>query len=568
MRPPRLSAVSACLLAALALSLGACTTQPGPVRTESQPSPASRAPKIMTIGIQREPDTVNQVLAGSPAGGVTSLRRVVQSYLVVLNDKLTPVPQLAADTISLEQGNWRLNPDGTMDTIWRLRPNVRWHDGAPFTSGDLLFAFNVYKDPEVPTREGGVLALMESASAPDPLTFIVHWSSPFVRANEAIGLEPLPRHLLEEQYTTDKANLGKSPRFTVDFVGLGPYRMTSWEPGLQAQFARFDEFFMGRPPLDSVIVRFMPDENAMVANILSGAVDALMPTGVSLESAIEVKRRWEGTDNQVRSVIVDRLRFAEPQHRSEYARPAEGLTNVTTRQALAHAVDRQTLADIVTLGQSAAADSWFPPTSELRRPVEETIPKFPYDLRRAQDLLAQAGWRPGADGVLVHGQSGARFEVELMGVPGRSIEKEQAVVADGLKALGADVRQVLLPSAQRSDPERNATFSGFRFSGSDAVEAYAFRFHSSSVPSAANRWSGQNNGGYSDTRADALLERVVATIPLAERIPIHRELVQKVVGEVAFIPFFWEVEPVLVLGGVKGIVGREPWNMFEWDKDA
>src|SRR5205814_8251774 len=128
--------------------------------------------------------TVNQGLAGSPVGGVESFRRVVQNYLVVANDQLVPVPQLAAEQISVENGTWRVNPDGTMDTIWKLRPNIKWQDGEPFTSDDLLFSFNVYKDPQVPTREGPTLALMESASAPDPSTFAVHWTQPFVRANE------------------------------------------------------------------------------------------------------------------------------------------------------------------------------------------------------------------------------------------------------------------------------------------------------------------------------------------------------------------------------------------------
>jgi len=83
-----------------------------------------------------------------------------------------------------------VNPDGTMDTAWRLRPNVKWHDGAPFTSADLLFSFNVYKDPEVPTASGRALGLMASATAPDPLTFVVHWSSPYVRADEGQALIP------------------------------------------------------------------------------------------------------------------------------------------------------------------------------------------------------------------------------------------------------------------------------------------------------------------------------------------------------------------------------------------
>src|SRR5207249_9072286 len=158
------------------------------------------------------------------------------------------------------------------------------------------------------TSIGGPLARMASATAPDPLTFSVHWSSIYVRANEAPGLIPIPRHLLEELYRADKANLANSPRFTTEVIGLGPYRLVNWQHDVHMEFTRFDDYFRGRPPFDTVTVRFMGDTNTLVANILAEAIDMVLPTGVDLETALEVRRRWERTGNQVYTNLSSGLR--------------------------------------------------------------------------------------------------------------------------------------------------------------------------------------------------------------------------------------------------------------------
>ena len=277
---------------------------------------AASAPKVVTIGILREPNSFHRDLnQGTGAtGGNTQVLYIAHNYLTVETDRGGFEAQLAAEQISTDRGTWRLNSDGSMDTTWKVRPDVKWHDGTQLTSDDLLFSYTVYRDPEVPTASGQALGLMTSATAPDPLTFVVHWSSPYVKADEAQGLIPMPQHLLEETYRTDKTNFANSPRFGAEFIGLGPYRLASWQGAIQMDFVRFEDYYMGRPPLDRVVVRFLADANTMVANILAGSVDVLLPIGVDMEAALEVKRRWEGTGNYVTTDSSGRLRYIEIQH--------------------------------------------------------------------------------------------------------------------------------------------------------------------------------------------------------------------------------------------------------------
>ena len=140
-----------------------------------------------------------------------------------------------------------------------------------------MFSGNVCKDPEIQCRVRSNIGAMTSLTAPDPLTLVVHWSAPYVEADRAPGLSPLPRHLLEDVYRNDKPSFTTSARFSTEFVGLGPYRLTHWEPGSQLEFARFDDYFRGRPSmLHRKLLKtvWMPSATSMVPGTTTRIVRA------------------------------------------------------------------------------------------------------------------------------------------------------------------------------------------------------------------------------------------------------------------------------------------------------
>jgi len=558
---------------ALVLTLAvACSPSPSAHRGGGAEQATARGPKVVTIAILREPNSFHRDLTqGTGAtGGNTQVQSIPQNYLAVETDRGVFEAQLAAEQISTDRGTWRVNADGSMDTTWKLRPNVKWHDGTPFTSDDLLFSYNVYKDPEVPTASGQALGLMASATAPDPLTFVIHWSSPYVKADEAQGLIPMPRHLLEDTYRNDKPNFANNPRLGAEFIGLGPYRLVSWVGGVQMDFTRFDDYYMGRPPLDRVVVRFLADANTMVANILSGAVDVLLPIGVDLEAALEVKRRWEGSGNYVTTDSSGRLRYVEIQHRPDYEQPRNGFGNTTVRQAFYHATDRRTLAEIMAGSVEAMADSWYPPGHVLRPQLETLIPQFPYDPARATQLLTQVGWIRGADGLLTNQTTGERFEITLNGSQSTRTEREQGIIADGWKTTGAQVQTFIIPAALNNDREYRSLLLGAQLIGVGYDAFNTDRLHSKFITSPANRWNGTNRGGYNNPRVDAVLDKIVVTINPAERLELHKELLREQLADVAAMPLYWDVDPVMAVKGVKNIgrnAGVNTWNMHQWDKE-
>jgi len=161
------------------LVLSACSQQSTPAtgRGSAGPGTVGQAAKVLVVGVQREPTDLG-VLFGqgtaTTAGGAGSVKLMVHDKLAVEMDLDRYEAQLAVRLPSIDDGSWRVNPDGSMDTTWQLRPNIKWHDGAPFTSEDLMFAFRIFMDPELATG-GTQKRFIDSASAPMPDTFAMHW---------------------------------------------------------------------------------------------------------------------------------------------------------------------------------------------------------------------------------------------------------------------------------------------------------------------------------------------------------------------------------------------------------
>lgn len=537
-------------------------------------SDGARTPKTLTVAVQAEPSTLSDFGTNNAAASADEkMRHLAHDFLTVQDERDAWVPQLAAEPLSVERGTWRTNQDGTMDTIWRIREGVRWHDGAPFTSADLLFSFTAYKDPAMPTRAAArAVELMESATTPDPHTLAVRWSAPYFAADRALGLYPLPRHLLEDLYRQDKDAFTNTPRFTYEFVGLGPYRIARWDLGSSVEFARFDGYYGGRAALDSIHMRFLADPTTMAANILAGAVDAVLPLGVRLDEAQEIKRRWEGTGHQMVAALSGRLRHIEIQHRAEFGRPINGFTNRQVRQAFFQALDRRTLIEVMTPGlDSPLADSWIPPHHELRAQLEASIPPFPNDPSRAQQLLAEAGWVRDAGGALTSQSTGEPFQLLLWNTQSTGAEREMNVVADSWKAIGSQTELYIVPTALVNDREGRAKLPGGGITGVGYESFYTDRLHTRTVTAAANRWLGSNRGGYSNPQVDDLLDRLVVTIAPGDRVALHRQLLQVQMGDVALMPLYWDLDPILMLKGVKGIAAANGSlnlsNTLLWDRD-
>jgi len=111
---------------------------------------------------------------------------------------------------------------------------------------------------------------VERVEAPDPQTIVVHWKKPFIDADRMFSRQyafPLPKHLLEDPYNEDKPNVLQHPYWTTDYVGAGPFKLREFARGSHLILEANDRYLLGKPKIDEIEIRFIPDSNTLVANI-------------------------------------------------------------------------------------------------------------------------------------------------------------------------------------------------------------------------------------------------------------------------------------------------------------
>ena len=263
----------ACVFSAVLLS--ACSP-PGlaPAGGGSQDVSQPAAKKRIVAGLRGDPPILGSKLystAGS-SGGPTEIERLMTVGLTIRDDRTELRPILAEAVPTTENGAWQVFPDGRMVTTWKIRPGAAWHDDTPFTSADLVFTARVVMDGELTEFKDSAFNSIDSVQAPDPLTVVVNWKRPFIYAN-TIFLLPQPKHLLEETYLQSKDAYRSMTYWTDDYVGAGPFKLREFIRGDHVTLVANDAFVLGRPRVDEVEIRFVPNVNALAAHILAGSID-------------------------------------------------------------------------------------------------------------------------------------------------------------------------------------------------------------------------------------------------------------------------------------------------------
>jgi len=565
------------LIAIVGFVLAACAPAAPSQSTRAQDQPASgtrQGPKAITIGLDEEIRTFWDSITLGGGSGARELSNIFNQHLVAITSNGSPTPRLLAELPSFDNGTWRVLPDGRMETTYKLRSDAVWHDGTPFTANDVAFSFQVNKDTEVPNSNQDTVRLVERWEPTDQNTIVVTWREayPFADRMEHRDLYPLPRHLLEQSYTqSSKEAFLAQPYFNADYVGLGPFRVARWESGSHIDFAAFDRYFMGRPKLDTIRIQFIPDPNTMVANLNARSIQVMMTLGgvPEWDAMMALKRDWEASGYG--TVLMDPIsyRFAEPQKLHNPTPP--DLVDPRVRRALLLAIDREAFARTIHGEFAMVADSWVHPTFGNYRLVQDVIARYPYDPRQAQALMAEAGWRPGGDGVLEKG--GTKFNLTMRDSDG---ERDSVIVAAFWKEIGVIGSYERRTAAALRDREDRATFTGVDITSNPmGAAAVIRRTASNNIPTAENRWTGTNRGGWSNAAWDGLELRMLGALEERARIDVERELLRIAWTDLAVLPLYFRNDLVPVGGGLTGPVPNtgvahrgfilHTWNVHEWD---
>ncbi len=561
------------LAAAALLALTSCAParEAAPVApgAAGQPQQVVSVPgKPLNTGLPIEPPSLGSKFS-TGRGGLTEYEWLFAAELVRPDYQGSPTPLLAQEVPSLERGTWKVLDDGRMETTFRLRPSAVWHDGAPFTADDVIFTFRALMNPELPAIDRTPERFIESMEAVDSHTLLVRWKETYVLAN-AYELQPLPRHILEPLLQRDPQVFVNASYWTRDWVGLGPYRLADWVPGSYLLGRAFAGYVLGAPKIEEVYVHFIPDANQAAARFLAGALDLTLGSLIRVEEGAILKEQLElRGEGSVVTAPEGGVKVFDFQFREPLTPPAR---DVRVRRAMYHALDRQLAIDTLQFGLALPAHMLLAPEDPAFGPAEAAVTKYPFDVNRAGQLLADAGWTRRGDGVL-RNSSGERFDTEFRATDSPLNNKEAQVMAEFWKNVGINAAVDIMPRALQNDQEYRAKFPGVASSSPMGIDLMN-RFRSENIPSDANRWRGSNRGGYSHPDVERLSAEYFTRIDLGQRIATHVQLLKLLSDELPSLPSYYQVDVYAVRTGLKGVIPTAPgqgWTvanapLLYWEK--
>jgi len=542
--------------------------------SSSQSLPAND--RTLNIAIESEPTSIAAIYPGIAGRSTTFQVRSFNGFLDLIDDRGEARAYLAETLPAFGTDSWKVFPDGRMETIYRLRPNLTWHDGTPFSAEDFAFAWRVMNLPDGTFglfTGGPPFRQMEDITAPDSRTVVIHWRELFPGADvlqaggSRMGLVPFPRHLLQSLVQEGNVEaLTNHPYWTRGFVGLGPYKLDRWELGSFMEASAFDGHVLGRPKISRVRFVFFDEPNAILAAMRAGTLD-MEADALTFPLGLQLKQDWAASGVGRILIAYSSQRAVIFQFRPEIVTP-RALLDVRVRRALAHAVDRASLGEALWSGEVRMIETIFAPTLLYYDVIDRAIVKYPYDPRASEGLMAQAGFTKGADGL--YANADGRFTPEVKG--GEDLS-EHPILAAGWRQAGFDMHEAVLSGAQAQDPRVRNTFPSLHTTASGAAETnWMALFSSAQIGTAENRWRGSNRGGWSNASFDRLVETFNTTLDPNQRVQQRADIARLMSEEVPMIMLSQNPNVTAHVNavrgptaGIAGTTGLSAWNIHEWE---
>ncbi len=386
------------VLLAVLLSLAGCAREP-----------EIKNPEAITVGALADAKRLLPLLASDSASG--DISGLVFNGLVKYDKDI----QLTGDLA----GSWEIHRGG-LEVVFHLRKGVKWHDGEEFTSEDVVFTYRTVTDPSVPTPYAETYGPVEKVEALDRYTVRVTYTEPFAPALESWSMGIIPKHVLEGKDIGGE-EVNRNP------VGTGPYRFSEWVTGQKIVLDAYDEYFEGKPGVERYVSRVIPDQATMFLELKFGGIDymSLTPTQYKLQGNTELfndyfqKFRYPAFSYTYMGYNLRDPRFADKR----------------VRRAITHAINKKDIIKGVLQGYGRPCTGPFPPESWAFNPGVDDPEHNP---EKARELLREAGWAPGPDGVLRKDGKPFRFTVITnQGNKQRLLAAQ--IIREHLKAVGIEM---------------------------------------------------------------------------------------------------------------------------------
>ena len=492
----------------------------------------------IVVAIVSDPGHLNPAITTS--GATHAASELLYNGLLGRDERGEPVPELAE--------SWQVEQGGAVYRF-RLRDGVKWHDGTPFTAADVKFTFEeVLLKFHARTRAsmGGLLAGIE---APDDRTVVFRFKQPYAPLLYQLDATEAPiiaRHVY--QGTDPQTNPANG-----NPIGTGPFKFVSYTKGTEIRFARNPAYFKaGLPYVDGLVMRVIPDLSVQVLALENGEVDFLWELPGPLQNRVKSDARFQtartgyhpGGSNCIMTMSFN------------LDRPV--LKELRVRQAVAHALDRQTFLSQILFGEGKVAAA--PISSEIPWAHAAGLAMPKADRAEGEKLLDGAGWKKEGEGPRtargVPGVAdGTRLSIDFLHFPtfakyGELVRQQLAVVGIGVMLKPLEPA-VFAPTVFK---DRNFDSNVISYcNGPDPEIGVRRMYHSSQIGPAPFT----NAAAYRNPRVDALFDEASRTVERDKRSRLYRQTQEIVVQD---LPYYWLVETVSTRAWTARCSGFKAWT--------
>jgi peptide/nickel transport system substrate-binding protein len=483
-------------------------TAPPAATTGAAAGQGTFASQIDTAGIKKggtiiegstlDVRTLNPVLVSDTASGrITAL--VFDSLVLVDPDTLEAAPNLAT--------KWDVSSDSKVYTF-TLKEGVKWHDGQPFSADDVKFSYDLYMDAKSGTPRAGTLTKhIEKIEVKDPQTVVFTLKdviAPFMVSDVIYGI--VPKHILgsikPEEVPTSEFSTAKP-------VGTGQFKFQEFKQGDHVTLVANPDYHRGATAIDTYIRKFVKDNTALYQQLKTGEVDFIAFTPDFYDDA--------KSQTNFTTYAYDGFNFQFFGYNLDPTKVFPAFQDVKARQALFYAVDRQGIVEKIRSGLSTVAQGTMPVLSWAYQPDKMTV-RYDYDPEKAKQLLDEAGWKAGADGI--REKDGKKFSFTMYTFSGdKTIEGYMSVFQQNWKDIGVE----MTPQFEE--------FSAFvtRLTKTFDFQAFLVGFQWNVDPDQQTMWDSKQHGpgfnlyNYSNPKVDELLDQALHTLDKTQRTDLYTQ---------------------------------------------
>ena len=462
---------------------------------------------------------------------------------------------LCAELPTVENGLAKIEDLGDgkqgMAVTIKLKAGLKWGDGAPVTADDIAFTWKLGNDPASGFSNNHPWNRVGSVDVVDKQTAVLHLKSVNVSYNQWDQL--LPEHIEGPIYAKAAAagdyikqtTFNRAP--TTPGLWNGPFLVTEYRSGVQVVLEPNPHWTGAKPGFKRIVIKLIENTAALQANLLSGDVD-MTPGDAPALTIDQVLALQKQKPDQFDYMFKPSLNYEHIDYKIE--NPI--LADLRVRQAMAYAVDRETMVRRLFEGKQPVAATWVNP---LDPNFTKDTKTYPYDPAKARALLAEAGWTPGADGIC-RDSKGERLSVEFVTTAGNRLRELQQQV------LQSQWKAACIEATIHNEPARSLfgeTLKQRKYTGlvmyawsSPVGQSPRMTLGSDQISTAANNYGGSNSTAFNNKQMDIDIARSETELDPEKQKPLWAEMQQIYADQMPVLPLFFRAEQYVLPKWLKG----------------